>query len=384
MEIPFVFDKPVSGKFFLGRRSESRTLSNLVTHGQNVVLWGPPKSGKMSVVRQSLYMLQTNKVQFNLCDFSVFNIRNPYVFIRKFAGAVLKVFETSGDDIATLAERFLGGTSLVFDYADYTVTGNVFPGTFPLSGEECYRVFEMPYLIAKEKNTNLLIVLQDFQNMDFGGDDVMLRSLQDAMSAYKDMREPFCSYILVGSKENAMSDIFKKRHFFWNLVERIELSPLSDTEVIEHVLKGFMTGGKVIDRDLVQGVCRRFQNNIWYINHFFFICDSLSKGYISELTLNNALSCMLAIHSPKFRDIMDGLTSYQESLLKAVLDGVVKFSTTDVIERYALNSSANVKRLKDALMKKEVIMFNEKDEPCIQDTLFEYWLRRYYFQMEKI
>ena len=124
-----------------------------------------------------------------------------------------------------------------------------------------------------------------------------------------------------------------------------------------------------------------FRNNIWYINHFFFICDSLSKGYISEITLNDALACMLSVHSPRFNAIMDDLTGFQERMLKAVLDGNVKFSTTEVIEKYRLNSSANVKRLKDALMKKEVISFNEKDEPSVQDPLFEYWLRRYYFNM---
>lgn len=148
-------------------------------------------------------------------------------------------------------------------------------------------------------------------------------------------------------------------------------------------MKGFVAGGKVLDRDLLQGVIRMFRNNIWYINHFFFICDSLSKGYISELTLNDALAGMISVHEPRFVSIMDDLTGFQERLLKAVLDGNVKFSTTEVIDKYRLNSSANVKRLKDALMKKEVIMFNDKDEPVIQDPLFEYWLRKFYFGEEK-
>ena len=62
------------------------------------------------------------------------------------------------------------------------------------------------------------------------------------------------------------------------------------------------------------------------------------------------------------------------------LDGVVKFSASDVIERYRLNSSANVRRVKDALRKKEVITFNEKDEPVILDPLFEYWVSNHFFE----
>jgi hypothetical protein len=35
--------------------------------------------------------------------------------------------------------------------------------------------------------------------------------------------------------------------------------------------------------------------------------------------------------------------------------------------------------VKDALKKKEIITFNEKDEPVILDPLFEYWITKKYF-----
>ena len=118
-----------------------------------------------------------------------------------------------------------------------------------------------------------------------------------------------------------------------------------------------------------------------YINHFTAICNSLSKGYINEGIMLDALNAMLSIHEPRFQAMTDSLTDHQLSLLKAALDGVVRFSSTDVIEKYALNSSANVRRVKDALKKKEIITFNEKDEPVVLDPLFEYWVRKYYFKI---
>ena len=106
-----------------------------------------------------------------------------------------------------------------------------------------------------------------------------------------------------------------------------------------------------------------FRSNIWYINHFAAICDSLSKGYIIEATLMEALDMLISIHEPRFVAIMEGLTTYQASLLKAILEGHQKFSSAEVINRYCLNSSANVKRLKEALCKKEIITFEESDDP---------------------
>ena len=79
---------------------------------------------------------------------------------------------------------------------------------------------------------------------------------------------------------------------------------------------------------------------------------------------------------------MEDLTTHQISLLKAIVDGVVRFSSADVIRKYGLNSSANVKRVKDALTKKEVLVFDENDAPQIIDPLFEYWVRNYYFEMK--
>ena len=92
-----------------------------------------------------------------------------------------------------------------------------------------------------------------------------------------------------------------------------------------------------------------------------------------------ALRTLIAVHEPYFKAIINDLTDHQVSLLKAVMDGVVKFSASDVIEKYRLNSSANVRRVKDALKKKEVLTFNEKDEPVILDPLFEYWVSNIYF-----
>ena len=132
---------------------------------------------------------------------------------------------------------------------------------------------------------------------------------------------------------------------------------------------------------MLLGMCRLFRNNLWYINHFIAICDSMSKGYIVEATLLDALDSLISIHEPKFTATVNNLTTFQLSLLRAILDGNTKFSSSDIIKKYSLNSSANVKRLKDALCKKEIVTFGENDEPIILDPLFEYWVRKYFFEI---
>lgn len=383
MDTPFQFAKYVTGKYFAGRRQDCVTMSNLLSQGENIVLWSPLKSGKMSAVQQTFLNMRTSGKQFIICDMDMTAIHDAGLFIRRYAGALLSSVASTKDEFEEMSARLLAGTSLVFDPVRYSDSGHVFPDSGEAGQAEINAVAHLPFALSAERDTPMVVLFREFQNIDSDMGEKFFKALESEIGAARAVGKPSCSFIFMGSRVNAMENIFQRRRFFWHLAERYTLSEISDAEISDHVMKGFVAGGKVLDRDLLQGVIRMFRNNIWYINHFFFICDSLSKGYISELTLNDALAGMISVHEPRFVSIMDDLTGFQERLLKAVLDGNVKFSTTEVIDKYRLNSSANVKRLKDALMKKEVIMFNDKDEPVIQDPLFEYWLRKFYFGEEK-
>jgi hypothetical protein len=208
------------------------------------------------------------------------------------------------------------------------------------------------------------------------------KDYDDALKAMEKVfaeKDKSASFIFTGSRVNAMKYIFAEKKYFYRQVEHLPLQKVDDTEITEHIVRGFMIGGKVVERELIMGACDLFRGQMWYLNHFTSICDTLTKGYINEGILMQALKSLLSIHEPRFLSIVDDLTDHQLSLLRAVLDGVTKFSASDVIEKYGLNSSANVRRVKDALKKKEVITFNEKDEPVVLDPLFEYWVGKHYF-----
>ena len=190
------------------------------------------------------------------------------------------------------------------------------------------------------------------------------------------------AYIFTGSAVNAMHDIFGRRKLFFRQAERIQLREIETRDIIDHINRSLLTSGKVIDRDLLLGTCKLFRNNIWYINHFAAICDSLSKGYIMENTLTAALESLISVHEPRFIATMNDLTTFQVNMLKAILCGRTKFTSTEVIEEFGLSSSANVRRLKDALAKKEIVDFENQAAPRVIDPLFEYWVRTRYFGMK--
>ena len=64
METPFVYNDYVTGRYFIGRTMECTIMANLLKAGEHVSVYEPPKTGKMSVIRQTLYNLRNGGVQF--------------------------------------------------------------------------------------------------------------------------------------------------------------------------------------------------------------------------------------------------------------------------------------------------------------------------------
>ena len=381
MASAFIYDKYVTGKNFIGRKMDCTILSNLLEAGENVYLYGPPESGKMSLVQQTLFNMRMSGRQFSVGQVELFNVRTVQDFILKFGSAVIRSCASVPEEYAELIVRYLSGTHFVYDPMRFAEKGDVLSLNWDMDRDDMMSVLTLPMRISEDRNQPYYMVVADFQNLMRTSDfDDLFKMLEEIMSAKP--RDNRSCFILMGSQVNAMKYIFEEKRWFWRLVNHVSLQDVEDREIIEHVVKGFAAGGKVIERELILGACKLFRSDLWRINHFFSICDSMSKGYINEAILMEALRALVAENEPHFKWIINDLTDHQLSLVKAALDGVVRFSASDVIERYSLNSSANVRRVKDALKKKEVLTFNEKDEPVFLDPLLEYWLKKYYFEMQ--
>ena len=383
MESPFIFYRYVTGKHFIGRREDSRILGNLLSQGEHVVLYEPPRSGKTSLIQQTLLNIRVKGAQFAVGQCNLMNIRDIATFLTRLGSTVLRTLATTPEEYADLIARHLAGTHFVFDEQDYGENDRPVSLNWDPDDDDILAMLRFPRLVARDRGTALILILDEFQCLDRTEDgDKVFRLFGKALEEGRHEPKPGCTFLFSGSMVNAMKDIFEVRRHFYRLAEHLPLRTIDEKEIIEYVHKGFMNSGKEVDRMLLHGVCRLFRNDMAYINHLAATCDSLSRGYIVETTMTEALRILLSVHEPRFFATMDSLTTFQTSLLKAILDGHTKFSASDVIRTYGLNSSANVKRLKDALMKKEIVTFNEKDEPVIIDPLFEYWVRKFYFEQK--
>ncbi len=381
MDSPFIYDKFVTGRNFIGRKTECAILANLLKAGENVSIYEPPKTGKMSLIHQTLYDMRNSGVQFTVAFVDMLNVRTLSDFLLKFGTAVLKSAATTPDELDSIVREELAGTHFVFDHVRFMTDDEQVSLNWNPDMNDVEAMMMLPQRLAERKQTQYIVIFKEFHNLmnDDSYDDVF--KVMERRMAARDRSNPYrAAFVMSGGMVNAMKFIFEEKRYFYRQVNHVALMPVEAREIIEYMVRGFLSGmGKSVDRNLVMGACELFKCNLWYMNHLAAICDALSKGFITEAMMTGALNAMISVHEPKYIAIINDLTDHQLSLLRAVLDGVVKFSASEVIEKYRLNSSANVRRVKDALKKKEVLTFNEKDEPVILDPLFEYWVSNIYF-----
>ena len=83
MDTPFVYDNHVTGKNFVGRKTECVVLSNLLEAGENVCLYETPKAGKTSLVQQTLYNMRAAGKPFIVAYVDLLNVRSRRMFLKK-------------------------------------------------------------------------------------------------------------------------------------------------------------------------------------------------------------------------------------------------------------------------------------------------------------
>ena len=79
----------------------------------------------------------------------------------------------------------------------------------------------------------------------------------------------------------------------------------------------------------------------------------------------------------QFVNLMDSLTEKQRSFLCAVSDGIKNLSSVDTLSRYKLGTSGNIRILKGALKKRDLIEETARQVE-IQDPVFNQWIQRVY------
>lgn len=378
METPFVFGKIASRADFTDRKIETdRLVSNFIS-GTNTILISPRRWGKSSLVaRASEAVLKKKmKMKIKFCFLDLNNIRSEEQFYQNLATEVLKVSSAKIQVIAENARKFMGRfiPNLTFSPG---------PGAeikLGLDWKEVKRdpgdIIDLAEKMASDKGIRLIVCIDEFQNISEFTDPV---AFQKQMRAHWQHHRNV-SYCLYGSKRHMMMDVFESPSMpFYKFGDIIFLEKISKADWTEFLIKRFADTGKKIDRGHAGLIADLADCHPYYVQQLARLAWFRTETVCSEQIIRDAFSDLTMQLSMLFQTIADGLSTTQLNFLEALLSGTEQMSSQENIAAFRLGTSANVVKIKKALISKE-ILDTSQNHLFFLDPLFRQWLHDYYFK----
>ena len=373
MDSPFIFTKEVIGDQFVGRREELDWISLNILNGYNTVLVAPPRYGKTSLMRQALLQAQKQAYNLKLCYVDLFNVRSAAGLYEKLATEALRsVCETVDDWSIHINDFFPGSAPRVEINSRINEVKVVFdPEKLNKNYTEC---LEFLPKYAEKYGTKVCVCIEEFQNIEKIDESLELKK----RLAGKLKEHEKISYIVGGGKKNAMRELFESRgEPFYQFGDIFTFQPIDGNLFADYITRSFSKSGRVIKKDQAEKLCALLNGYPYYVQLLSHLMWCNTKGFVTDQTAEVSRDELMDFCKHDFLQIIDDLSNFQLNYLKAISDGVDRFCSSENIALYDFSSSANVARIRSALVKKEILEF-AKHKPLFLDPVFELWFKSVY------
>lgn len=368
---PFEFGVPVSGETFAGRTEETRHLCANFRHGINTILISPRRTGKTSLVNQTIQLSENESLR--IARFDALKCASDEEFLTAFATAVIRAASVLQEKQMALTQRFLArfAPKISLD----TDPTNDFSVSLEIKNirSEAEKILQLPEDIAAAENIRIVVCIDEFQQ---------IREFDDSLSFQKLLRtvwqlQKHVSYCLCGS-QGKMERLFGPQNSpFYRFGDMMHLQRIRRDDWVEFIIRRFRDSGKSITEAMAGRIADAVENHPAYVQHLAWYVWLETSGEVREESCNVAIKKMLDAYHPIFAERVSRLTLRQRNFLKALDDGVqTGFTRQKTLEQYRLGNSANVARVKKSLIEKALIALVDTDRWVITDPVFRLWLRQ--------
>jgi len=375
METPFIFGRLAVERNFTNRDKERQRLTGNFSGLVNTVLISPRRWGKSSLVQKAALEAMSADNDLHFCFLDAFNIRTEELFYLALASEVLKISASKMDVLIENAKRFMGAFLPKLSFSP----GNQDEISLSLDWKEVKEhpdaILDMAEKVATEKGWKLVICIDEFQNISTFENQL---AFQKKLRAHW-QKHQHVAYCLYGSKRHMLMDVFTS--------SSMPFYKFGDILFLE----------KIHRKSWIPFICSRFEDTLKHIseNNAALIADlaECHPYYVQQLAqqswLRTATECsdeiireahegIVSQLSLLFQSKTEELSTPQINFIKALLDGVEKFSSKSMLDEYQLASSANVARIKKALENKEIIDI-QAGNILVLDPMYKNWLVTRYF-----
>lgn len=375
MNTPFVFGKLALQDNFTNRKTEINQLIFNFSSLTNTILISPRRWGKSSLVVKAAEKAQKKNKSLRFCFIDLYNVRTEEQFYQLLAKEVLQATSSRLEELIGNAKNFMGqfiprisinpdstnDISLGLDWKEVKNTPD--------------DILNLCEKIAKEKKLKIIICIDEFQNIS---------EFKNQLSIQKKLRANWqkhqnVAYCLYGSKRHMLMDVFTSQSMpFYKFGDLIFLEKISEKNWIPFLKKRFADTKKTINTKDARYLAQLVECHPYYVQQlaqlsWFRTIDTCTQEIIKDAHENLVLQLSLL-----FQTRTDELSTTHINFMKAIIKGEKHPSSKNAIETYQLGTSANVIRIKKALIKKEIIDI-QNNAFIFLDPVYRHWLQYFYF-----
>ena len=376
MTNPFVVtERYVGPEYFCDRETETAELLSNIVNGRNTVLISLRRMGKSGLVSH-LYNKEEIRRGYECFFLDIYDTTSIDDFVLLFSKEVVSRLQSQG---MKFIEKFISiVNSMRVSFGSDPVTGQP---SIEVSLQEIknpVKTLEQIFSFLESSSQPCVVTIDEFQQIaDYKEGKKHIATLRTLVQSCVKTR-----FIFSGSNRRMMSKLFNSpSEPFFMSTSPIMLEPINKEKYVEFVSAHFGEADKPITTESIEYVYERFDGHTWFIQYVFnrlYEMSGKDTPATKELA-DEAVSYILSLFSPMFKEIFARMSEKQRALLVAISKErkVTTPTGEEFISKYSLRSASAVQGAMRPLIEDETIAFNN-GLYFITNRFFSLWLSRRY------
>jgi len=372
-EPPFVFGRVADKRHFVDRDAERKRLAQNFGSLVNTVIISPRRWGKSSLVQRVAQDIKADKANKDLkvCLIDLFNVRSEADFYAHLATGVMRATMSKWAEWVEAVGKFMSHLRPTVSITPDLASSIKLEMDWTQAVDSPDEILDLVEKIAASKNWRIVVCIDEFQAIaGFADSDAFQRKLRSHWQQHQHV-----AYCLYGSKRHMMLNLFGDSEMpFYRFGDVMTLGKIDNAVWGDFIKRRFEATGKKITPAQGRELAALVEDHSYYVQQLAQQVWFRTQDICTDQIISEAMTDLTDQLSLVFTGLAASLTSRQLGFLRAVLDGQTSLFGQATLKAYNLGTSANVVRIRDALVAREIIDIDENGIQIL-DPVFKYWLR---------
>lgn len=368
---PFDYGGPVGGDNFAARVNEVNTIVERLRNHIGVVVTGPRRYGKSSLVKQAFVELSKDKVAPAIVHVNLLRAGS----LSAASDLIIKsLYQVPGGSWARLKnvgefmKKLRVKPSMSLDESNKPI----FSFGVSAAAADLSRVFDDVYENLEEISASrpAILFLDEFQAV-IGLDEHLPGRLKALADQYRGV-----SLVLAGSKHHVMESlVLAKGAPLYDMLQQIALGPIPENDWVPFLMNRAKTGGKPFDNEVTaRKLCVEAGPIPYNVQQLAFEAFSQASTQIDEVTVMSAVAQLVRNRTAEYSSRLENLSTGNIRVLKVLANGNhASVGSAEFAGQVGLANSTSVRWALKKLEESDCIVKSD-GKYRIDDPFFLAWL----------